>query len=198
MKPVDYITDELKQVAPYLASLPRVQVFAVPPDYFESLPVMIVRSLDTPFANNLAAVTSPLPFEVPEEYFEKLPSAILSAIKNQEISAAENKSHHSVVKPLYKYRMWLAAASVAALFILSVMLVVKNEPEKINAEITVPDTVNSELLYAAELDEAMVVEMYLQQHSQAEGYNAVAPDETDDDHYLREASEIDAAFINEL
>jgi hypothetical protein len=71
------ILNELKTVSPFLATMEKVNVFQVPPDYFTDLDKKIFTSV---FLNQAEKTKSQ---RVPEGYFDALSDRILSKIKKE-------------------------------------------------------------------------------------------------------------------
>ena len=83
MNQANHILNELKELSPTLAAIPKGNPFSVPEGYFESLPALILlQTADNP------AVTSA---SVPDGYFEGLADVIMNRIKS-EVNAASEES----------------------------------------------------------------------------------------------------------
>ena len=68
---------ELKEQAPYLASLPRLHPFIVPADYFEESEDSIlsaVKNEDPEVIESEILKHTALPFEMPGDYFDRCPA----------------------------------------------------------------------------------------------------------------------------
>ena len=81
------ILNELKQLSPLLAELPKRNVFAVPDGYFETLGATILLCVQEDFAIINHAKNT----DIPEGYFENLSSNILDKIKWQQVNIAANE-----------------------------------------------------------------------------------------------------------
>ena len=82
------ILDELLTISPLLANMEKINVFTVPPAYFNSLSSTLLDRLefiDDPI--NITKVTGP--FSVPEGYFNCLATNILNAVKDTEFNTEE-------------------------------------------------------------------------------------------------------------
>ena len=79
-----YILNELEQVAPALAGIPKEMPFSIPEGYFEYMPVELLGKIT--LKNTKPAV--------PEGYFDSLPGILLSKIK-----AAANGNELSGIAP---------------------------------------------------------------------------------------------------
>ena len=82
------ILNELQQLSPLLAELPKTNVFVVPGGYFETLGAVILLCIkdEAVIINHIKAE------DIPEGYFENLSSAIIKKIKEQQINTAANES----------------------------------------------------------------------------------------------------------
>ena len=90
------ILNELMEISPLLAEIPRVNIQSVPPGYFENLEERItIYSL----LNQEETQNSPLKegAGIPAGYFENLPDSILSKVKKIE---EEEKEHYPVLDSL--------------------------------------------------------------------------------------------------
>lgn len=95
MKTSKEILEELKEISPFLAKLPKVNVFAVPESYFKTLPEAI--ALHTLLMNNEASANFKFQKidafqEVPEGYFNSLSDSILSKIKGINVGNSDRES----------------------------------------------------------------------------------------------------------
>lgn len=80
MNQPDNILNELRELSPTLAEIPRINVFKVPEGYFETLPALLLLQTsgsDTDAIKNAS---------VPEGYFDSLASNIMARIKSESIS----------------------------------------------------------------------------------------------------------------
>jgi hypothetical protein len=67
------IQDELQELSPTLAAIPKINVFSVPEGYFEQLPgLLLLQSIDNKFVTQGS---------VPEGYFDSLAGNIMDRIK---------------------------------------------------------------------------------------------------------------------
>ncbi len=87
MKFDNNILNELQQLSPLLAELPKRNVFTVPNGYFETLSATILLCVQEDFAIINHAKNT----DIPEGYFENLSSTILNKIKEQPINIAANE-----------------------------------------------------------------------------------------------------------
>jgi hypothetical protein len=86
----DVENNEWKAEAPYLASLPRVNPFLVPEQYFETLPETIANSV---YLNELKEVSPLDGFTVPDQYFSSLKDRILAQTAEEEFATEEVLAH---------------------------------------------------------------------------------------------------------
>lgn len=89
MKPGSDIWNELNELSPMLAGLPRVNVFTVPEGYFDSLAPVIMASLGEEDPVLFQPGKLPAANDVPAGYFDGLADSILAKIKAAEPSAGE-------------------------------------------------------------------------------------------------------------
>ncbi|MEJ7589799.1 MAG: hypothetical protein WKI04_19785 [Ferruginibacter sp.] len=82
------ILNELKSLSPLLAGMDKVNVFTVPPGYFNSISMTVLAGLREDNSNLDMRNSEPL-MEVPEGYFDQLASAVLTRIKAGESSGEE-------------------------------------------------------------------------------------------------------------
>jgi len=79
------IIEELKEIAPRLADIQRVNPFSVPVHYFESLPDELMQKVqvesDLLVLNSLKKDNG---FDVPYNYFESLPGKILDRVREED------------------------------------------------------------------------------------------------------------------
>ncbi|RYD72794.1 MAG: hypothetical protein EOP53_21305, partial [Sphingobacteriales bacterium] len=75
------ILNELRELSPSLAGIPRVNVFKVPQGYFETLPSLLLLQ-----TGKEAIAASPT---VPEGYFDNLAGNIMNRIKQEESVESE-------------------------------------------------------------------------------------------------------------
>ncbi len=87
------IQDELNEIAPALAKLPRTNAFSVPAMYFNSLPHKIIEvaqaeemALEEPqLSPALLQLKKSKPFQVPEGYFTAAASTVIQKIRTEEV-----------------------------------------------------------------------------------------------------------------
>lgn len=78
MNQPDNILQELQELSPILASVPRYNVFKAPEGYFEDFSSMMLLKIH--------AMEAPAAMAVPDGYFESLPATIMARIKMEEQS----------------------------------------------------------------------------------------------------------------
>lgn len=93
MNQPDNILNELKELSPTLANIPRVNVFTVPEGYFETLPALLLLQTSGPDTDAIKNAS------VPEGYFDNLASNIMARIKSESINevVAETKAISELV-----------------------------------------------------------------------------------------------------
>lgn len=89
MNPGSDILNELNELSPVLAALPRVNVFTVPEGYFDSLSSVVLASLSEEDPVLFQSAKLPVSNDVPAGYFEGLADSIMAKIKASEPSASE-------------------------------------------------------------------------------------------------------------
>ncbi|MEJ7674403.1 MAG: hypothetical protein WKF59_17330 [Chitinophagaceae bacterium] len=74
---------ELREISPVLAEIKNVNIFSVPPSYFNNLAEDIIQNINSVYepVNNFSSVT---PYKVEERYFDNLSNSILQKIRNQQ------------------------------------------------------------------------------------------------------------------
>ena len=200
----DEIEDELKEIAPHLSSVPKSHPFKVPSAYFEELEMKLISSINKQENREeiISSFPNEHPFNVPENYFNDLPSAILSKIipmdRDEELRKKEIRTTSATTKKISDYKLWLAAASIAIVAVVSTALFMNHQPNKIESSNTTTENVTSDLLYASEVDDAMVVELYLQDQQQGEVQNSSPANVNDDNNFLRDVTDIDPYSISEM
>lgn len=84
------ILNELRELSPLLASVPRVNVFNVPDGYFETLPALVLLKSSNGVSRDIKSA------HVPEGYFDSLSSNIMARIKGENVTA-DGETEASVV-----------------------------------------------------------------------------------------------------
>jgi hypothetical protein len=84
------ILNELRELSPLLASVPRVNVFNVPDGYFETLPALLLLKSGNEVSADIQSAA------VPEGYFDNLASGIMARIKEETVTGI-NETATSVV-----------------------------------------------------------------------------------------------------
>jgi hypothetical protein len=83
------ILDELLSISPIVATIPVVNVFSVPENYFNTLSFNILAKL--PATESVFETSPKQVFSVPEGYFDGLASSILNKIKAEDNNAAKSE-----------------------------------------------------------------------------------------------------------
>ncbi|HET7896201.1 MAG TPA: hypothetical protein VFL47_00980, partial [Flavisolibacter sp.] len=125
--------DELRELSPLLAGLPKTLPYSVPEGYFDAN----LASLPFVYGNEasalLGAIGKTMPYAVPQGYFENLPQQVLAHVATPKAK----------VVPLFA-RTWMRAAVAAAIggvmFIGGYRLLNSNENEEARAGLSRPDT----------------------------------------------------------
>lgn len=86
----DYILNELKELSPTLAGIPRVNVFSVPEGYFDLLSSQFLLQARSGEAGQ---VTSEMSASIPEGYFDNLAGNIMARIKREPLSEVVGETH---------------------------------------------------------------------------------------------------------
>jgi hypothetical protein len=200
------IEEELREIAPKLASLERKHPFTIRENYFEELSSHIFLALNinmTKPDEKAASGSKEHPFLVPGNYFENLPASILSAIKEQPLQE-EKHIQRSPLRTLSSNKIWLAAASVALLVVLSVWMFNRSSdfsPNTTNefAETNIEATSDNLLLSASEVDEALIVELLVSERGEGTG-NSGIPGSKDQagEPSLMDVLDVDPQLLEEI
>jgi len=178
------VLKELKEIAPLLALLPKEVPFRVPENYFDDLLSETLVAVGVKEADEKDFGMKNSPFEIPEQYFENLSSEILEKTKKQD---TEKIRRGRVLS--FNRMVWLAAASITIIMIISISFFRTNKVETIASSPI--DTTYLLLENATGLSEAMIVEFY----------SAELPASVEDsslNQFLPEAVGIDADAIYSL
>lgn len=90
MNPGSEIWNELNELSPMLAGLPKVNVFTVPEGYFDTIGISVLASLREAYPASFAQEETAFTGDVPEGYFSGLADSIMAKIKvAAEVSAAD-------------------------------------------------------------------------------------------------------------
>ncbi len=85
-QPDNNILNELRELSPAVAAIPRVNVFSVPEGYFDHLPALLLLQTSGTEAGNMNNAT------VPDGYFDNLASSIMARIKKESVVDNEYSS----------------------------------------------------------------------------------------------------------
>ncbi len=93
------IRTELREISPVLAEIKNVNIFCVPPSYFNNLAEDIIQNINSSYkpVSNLSSVT---PYKVEESYFDNLSNSILQKIRNQQKKSNEVIDELNSIAPL--------------------------------------------------------------------------------------------------
>lgn len=112
----NHILNELQELSPALAAIPKLNVFSVPEGYFESLPAIVLMQTTE---NKRVAIGS-----VPAGYFEGLADTIMGRIKAED---AANTEFSSVLTGIGKNNVFTVPEGYFERFPGQVMAMVKDE-----------------------------------------------------------------------
>lgn len=188
---------ELEELSPYLAALSRDLPFYTPENYFQEAEECILKAISgNDPASTLLPSTTDHPFQIPENYFDELPSVVLSRINKQDENSSQVK-HFPVDRRIIPRQVWFAAAAVAALIVTSLTwwsYQQQTQPDNSQIQAAVETSEESSLLLSvSEVDEAVIVELLLQDQA-AEA----TASEIQNDPSLMDVIEFDEQSINEI
>ncbi len=86
----DHILNELQELSPTVAGIPRVNVFSVPEGYFDLLSSQLLLQARP---GDVVRVTGEMNASVPEGYFENLAGNIMARIKSESLSEVVLETH---------------------------------------------------------------------------------------------------------
>lgn len=146
------IPDELNDISPLLADVPKTFPLSAPNGYFEQLPEQIFRKIAAQeelesISPLLAGMSKESPFSVPAGYFEQLTPAVLTAIK----PAAKTI-------PIRSYLKWAVAACIITIIGAGTLFFIRSKQS------LVTPAANDNML--AEVSDK-AIEDYLQTHMDA-------------------------------
>ncbi len=90
------ILQELSEISPFLALVPRAATYRVPDGYFGAFPSQVSEWLGVQLT--LEAASAPV-YDVPGSYFEQLPGRILARISQKDIYADEVYTELAAIAP---------------------------------------------------------------------------------------------------
>jgi hypothetical protein len=99
------LLNELESLSPLIAAMDKVNVFTVPPGYFDSLSYTILACINeaqNPTTNHSAIINS----TIPEGYFDQLASSILDKIKNEQTAQEETASLSPLLSGLQHHQVF--------------------------------------------------------------------------------------------
>jgi len=99
------LLNELESLSPLIAAMDKVNVFTVPPGYFDSLSYTILACINeaqNPTTNHSAILNS----TIPEGYFDQLASTILDKIKNEQTAQEETASLSPLLSGLQHHQVF--------------------------------------------------------------------------------------------
>ena len=118
-------SEELEEIAPFLASIPKKMPFAVPEGYFTQTTEGLSDWVKEESLPPLLQSGKQMPFTVPDGYFESLPAIILKKVSPKEAK----------IIPISSSRKWMryaAAAMIAGIIAVSGILYFGNNNQSID------------------------------------------------------------------
>lgn len=112
--------EEIEQLSPVLAAIPRKMPFTLPEDYFSSLAENIPATAGDPTPQFLLQHSRQMPYQVPAGYFDHLPQAILNKTARPQARV--------VGFTTARWMRYAAAAVVTGFIALSTILYFRNDP----------------------------------------------------------------------
>ncbi|MBK9730811.1 MAG: hypothetical protein IPO83_05935 [Chitinophagaceae bacterium] len=188
MKSRNEITEELKSLSPYLASLSREHPFYTSENYFTEAEESILAAISgKEIFSPLVASATDQPFELPASYFEMLPETILSRIKKQS---------SPVIRRLPSRSVWLAAASIAILFFSSILVYNyqhQQSDQLVQEQIAITtDEESSLMMNVSDIDDDAIVQLLIE-YDATTGSTATSTDPS-----LIDVIEIDDAYLDQI
>jgi hypothetical protein len=96
----DQVNEELKQISPALAKIVRINVFAVPPFYFQQLPLDILTLIQSDTEQISPSFSNKTPYCVPTGYFEGLAKSILQKVAIDDTISIDLDAELQTIAPL--------------------------------------------------------------------------------------------------
>lgn len=99
------LLNELESLSPLIAAMDKVNVFTVPPGYFDSLSYTVLACVNEeqdPTANHSATINS----TIPEGYFDQLATSILDKIKNEKTAKEETEALSPLLSSLQHHQVF--------------------------------------------------------------------------------------------
>lgn len=99
------LLNELESLSPLIAAMDKVNVFTVPPGYFDSLSYTVLACVNdgqNPTTNHSAVINS----TIPEGYFDQLATSILDKIKNEQTAKEETASLSPLLSGLQNHQVF--------------------------------------------------------------------------------------------
>lgn len=185
---------DINNIAPRLASLPKLSPFSVPENYFENLSVKItekcVSAEDVKFVAPVQVNIEKMnPYSVPVNYFEELPYIIVERCTKTQ---TESKLA-TLIAYIQNHKLSLTLVAAAVAMFIAVKFAPTDSPirERVGATITAEDISNSN--YLLDIDEAFIIEQ-LEEQDDLEKKNKSSEIE----NYLIENNVDVSTIINEL
>ena len=117
-------SEELEEIAPFLATIPKKMPFSVPEGYFTQTTEGLSEWVKDESLPHLLQSGKQMPFTVPDGYFESLPDIILKKVSPKEAK----------IIPISSSRKWIryAAAMIAGIIAVSSILYFGNNNQAID------------------------------------------------------------------
>jgi len=99
------LLNELESLSPLIAAMDKVNLFTVPPGYFDSLSYTVMACVNEeqdPAANHSATINS----TIPEGYFDQLATFILDKIKNEKTAKEETEALSPLLSSLQQHQVF--------------------------------------------------------------------------------------------
>ena len=183
-------SEELEEIAPFLASLPKKMPFSVPNSYFSETTEGLSDWVKEESLPQFLKTGKQMPFSVPDGYFESLPGIILKKVNPREAK----------VIPISSSRKWMryaVAAMIAGIIAVSSILYFGNNNQAIDPASESHEWVATKLKNVPnkELDEFLNA-TYINSSALA---NTNAPDKTEVRKLLKDISDSEInKFLEEV
>jgi hypothetical protein len=99
MENINHIQEELREIAPTIASITKTNVYSVTPTFFEKLGADIVAKIQSGI-EPVYFLSNVTPYTVPNDYFENFPGMILEQVAGRQESRNEVFEEMEKISPL--------------------------------------------------------------------------------------------------
>lgn len=127
------IQKELEDISPLLAKDDANDVYVVDENYFDELPISILKNCNSTNTSN-----------VPEHYFETLPNSILLKIN-------KNKTEHKVKSKIFYIRLAVAAVVIGLLGMI-ILLILNKETDNTSPFVVKKPSIKETLVNASNIN----------------------------------------------